>query len=90
MQLPVPDTPFWAREMESRYDPSPASVVDATFVDDECLVILSSSCASLDVPIDILLGSLFGIFEDLHLAINTAWEDGGPVAVQGEGSGCAP
>ena len=71
LKLPVPTTPFWAPAAASEYDSDPTPVVDATFVDDECFVLLASTGAALDTAIDVLLSNLFHIFSNLHLAINT-------------------
>jgi hypothetical protein len=64
---------FW----QAPTDNSPAddvNVIDATYVDDECIVLLARSCALLDTAIDICLNSLVRIFECLSLSIN--WKPG--------------
>ena len=45
-------------------------VVDATFVDDEAIVVMASTAALLDVAIDKLLEIVTRIFELMHLEIN--------------------
>jgi hypothetical protein len=50
------------------------NVLDAAFIDDECLVLVSASAKSLRKSIDILLESLVTIFSFLRLEIN--WNPG--------------
>ena len=48
--------------------------VDATFVDDECLVIMAATPSQLDTSIDILLSAVVRVFKCLSLDIN--WKPG--------------
>ena len=68
----VPDGAFWAEACENNTDTE--DVVDAAFVDDECLVLLASSPRALDLAIEVLLRTLVVTFRKLHLAIN--WKPG--------------
>eukprot|EP00959_Pyramimonas_sp_CCMP1952_P200140 4186006-Pyramimonas_sp.AAC.1 len=52
LRLPVPESPFWAPPQDSVYEPETISVIDAAFVDDECVVLMSASGAALDKAID--------------------------------------
>ena len=45
-------------------------VIDAAFVDDECLVLLATSPRVLDAAIQVLLRILVTTFANLHLEIN--------------------
>ena len=67
----MPDGAFWAECCENH---TGTDVVDAAFVDDECLVLLASSPRALDLAIKVLLRTLVGTFRNLHLAIN--WKPG--------------
>eukprot|EP00973_Karenia_brevis_P002825 383944-Karenia_brevis.AAC.1 len=61
--------PFWQAPENSSYGED-ADVVDATFVDDECIVLLACRADLLDKAIDALLVILFRVFSLMHLEIN--------------------
>ena len=46
-------------------------MLDAAFVDDECIVIVARNGKTLDKAIDIMLANVFDAFENAHLEINT-------------------
>ena len=54
--------------------PQETHTCDATYVDDEALVLLAKSPDLLDSAINVLLGSLVSVFSSFSLAIN--WDPG--------------
>ena len=65
----VPEGAFW-QPLEQEGAHESEVVVHATFVDDECLCLVASTPAALDRAIELLLDTVFSIFDDCHLAIN--------------------
>ena len=63
---------FWSQVDPNQVEPH--SAVDATFVDDECLVIMAPTPHQLDIAIDMLLSAVVRIFKGLSLDIN--WKPG--------------
>ena len=72
--LTVHESPeaFWAQEGTDLS--SPLSAIDATFVDDEGLVIMAPSPHQLDISVDKLLSAVVRVFQVLSLDIN--WKPG--------------
>ena len=70
LRLPVPSSPFWGHPDSTVYADADASIIDATFVDDECVVLMAARCSDLDRAIDRLLCVLYDTFDSLHLEIN--------------------
>ena len=68
LHLPVPDGPFWSADAGEK--PQMVDVADCTFVDDECIVVMQPTAASLDRAIDKKLGHATDIFSALRLEIN--------------------
>ena len=68
LRLKTPQGVFWSKpgdETAERTD-----IVDATFVDDECIVLLAHSPKRLSLAIDITMETLITVFRLCHLQIN--------------------
>jgi len=72
LRLQVPNAAFWADGASD--ETVRTDVIDATFVDDECIVLMARTPALLDKSIEIVLGCLTKIFKLLHMLIN--WKPG--------------
>ena len=72
LRVRVPEGAFWNDVDADNTDLE--DLVDAAFVDDECLVLLSKSPRLLDLAVQVLLRILVVTFGNMHLAIN--WNPG--------------
>ena len=64
--------PFWAKVAEDDGDTEMQDVVEATYVDDECIILVASTAKALDLAIDALLQHLICIFRTYAFKINWA------------------
>ena len=72
LRIQVPGEAFWQTADPDNEDCD--NVVDAAFVDDECVVLVARTAATLDTAINSLLIVLVDIFSVLHLQVN--WKPG--------------
>jgi len=70
LRVKVPNEPFWKEQSAPRPDDNMQDVVDATFVDDECIILIASSPRTMEKAIDILLDTVIEVFGQSHLRIN--------------------
>ena len=69
LRLPAPDGAFCVAPNDTE---QAQIVLDAAFIDDEALGLVARSAQLLDKGIDALLGTVYDVFECLHLLINAA------------------
>ncbi|CAK0829298.1 unnamed protein product, partial [Prorocentrum cordatum] len=84
-RLRVPAGAFWAEPDENNHDTEP--VIDAAFVDDEAVGLLSTSAGALNSAIEAFLRMLTSVFSKLYLDIN--WASGkteASIALRGHGA----
>ena len=68
LHLAPPEHAMWAVPDASA--PPTQPVLDAAFVDDGALVLVSKTPCALDIAIDALLNTVFVVFDHLHLQLN--------------------
>jgi hypothetical protein len=69
LRLPAPDGSFLTPPTEGQG--SSQRILDAAFIDDEALGLVARTAEMLDTGIDVLLKTVFEVFDNLHLLINT-------------------
>ena len=75
LRIPSSGPDFWCRgEQTNEKHPPDTTVVDVTFVDDECVMLSASTPKALDCSTDKLLCMVTGTFDTLKLEAN--WKPG--------------